>query len=156
VLPNEVLTISKDDVDFRKVSQVSMMPEGLLTPADEGANTIADRLLAKSQSNAAAGDGGKTRGTLFNGKDLTGWDGDLSLWKSSKNGELVGKSPGIKKNEFLRSQFIAGDFRLTLKVKLTPDGENSGVQFPHRGRSRGARLKGPQADVGKGWWGKTL
>ena len=47
----------------------------------------------------------------------------------------------------------ASDFRLRLKVKLTPDKENSGVQF----RSEplpGGEMKGPQADVGKGWWGK--
>src|SRR5262249_51995390 len=89
---------------------------------------------------------------FYSGKDLAGWDGDPALWKV-ENGEIVGRSPGLKKNEFLRSHLAAGDFRLTLKVKLTPDKENSGIQF----RSevlRGGDVKGPQADIGAGWWGK--
>jgi hypothetical protein len=89
---------------------------------------------------------------LFNGKDLTGWDGDPKLW-SVENGEIVGKSPGIKKNEFLKSQMVATDFRLTLKVKLVPNKENSGVQF-RSGALPDGEMKGPQADVGLGWWGK--
>ena len=89
---------------------------------------------------------------MFNGKDLTGWDGDPKLWRVEK-GEIVGTSPGIKRNEFLRSQMIAGDFRLTLQVKLVPDRENSGVQFRSESLP-GGEVKGPQADVGAGWWGK--
>jgi hypothetical protein len=54
---------------------------------------------------------------LFNGKDLAGWDGDPSLW-SVMNGELVGRSPGVTKSQFLKSRLTASDFRLTLKVKL--------------------------------------
>jgi hypothetical protein len=89
---------------------------------------------------------------LFNGKDLTGWDGDPKLW-SVENGEIVGKSPGIKKNEFLKSHLLAGDFRLKVKVKLVPNKENSGVQFRSDVLPDG-EMKGPQADVGLGWWGK--
>ncbi len=48
---------------------------------------------------------------------------------------------------------IAGDFRLTLKVKLTPNKENSGIQFRSEALPDG-EMKGPQADVGAGWWGK--
>ena len=32
---------------------------------------------------------------LFNGKDLTGWEGDTSLW-SARDGMLVGTSPGLE------------------------------------------------------------
>ena len=89
---------------------------------------------------------------LFNGKDLAAWDGDPQLW-SVQDGEIVGKSPGIKRNEFLKSQMVAEDFRLTLKVKLVPDKENSGVQF-RTDPLPGGEVRGPQADVGAGWWGK--
>jgi MoaA/NifB/PqqE/SkfB family radical SAM enzyme len=45
------------------------------------------------------------------------------------------------------------NFRLVLKVKLTPNKENSGVQF--RSEKFGDyEMKGPQADIGLGWWGK--
>jgi hypothetical protein len=48
---------------------------------------------------------------------------------------------------------IAGDFKLTVKVKLVPDKENSGVQFRSEPLD-GYEVKGYQADVGAGWWGK--
>src|SRR6202043_3565654 len=48
---------------------------------------------------------------------------------------------------------IADDFRLTVKVKLTPNKENSGVQFRSEALP-GGEVKGYQADVGAGWWGK--
>src|SRR5260221_11470560 len=67
--------------------------------------------------------------SIFNGKDLTGWFGDMNLFKV-ENGEIVGKTEkGIKQNEFLKSQFEVGDFRLVLQIKLVPNGANSGVHF---------------------------
>jgi hypothetical protein len=89
---------------------------------------------------------------FFNGTDLTGWDGDAKLWRV-ENGEIVGKSPGIKHNEFLKSHLTAEDFKLTLKVKLVPNKENSGVQFRSAALPNG-EMKGHQADIGAGWWGK--
>ncbi len=68
-------------------------------------------------------------------------------------GEIVGKSPGIKRNSFLKSDMEVRDFRLKLQVKLTPDGENSGIQFRSEPLPDG-EMRGPQADAGKGWWGK--
>ena len=47
----------------------------------------------------------------------------------------------------------AGDFKLSVKVKLVPNAGNSGVQF-HSERLHGSEMKGPQADIGVGWWGK--
>jgi hypothetical protein len=40
---------------------------------------------------------------LFNGKDLSGWDGNPELWKV-ENGEIVGTTTGpeqLKYNQFL-------------------------------------------------------
>jgi hypothetical protein len=45
------------------------------------------------------------------------------------------------------------NFRLSLKVKLTPNKENSGVQFRSVPLPNG-EMRGPQADIGAGWWGK--
>src|SRR5207253_11380297 len=66
---------------------------------------------------------------------------------------IVGQTQGLKHNEFLRSQMIADDFRLTLKVKRVPDKENSGIQF-RSAALPGGEVKGPQADIGAGSWGK--
>ena len=42
---------------------------------------------------------------------------------------------------------------MTLKIKLTPNRENSGVQFRSEALPDG-EMRGPQADAGTGWWGK--
>ena len=90
---------------------------------------------------------------FFNGKDLTGWWGDMNLWHA-ENGEIVGKTEkGIKRNEFLKSAISVGDFRLVCKIKLVPNEANSGIQF-HSKPFEGNEMSGPQADAGKGWWGK--
>ncbi len=83
---------------------------------------------------------------FFNGRDLTGWSGDPQLWQVN-HGEIVGKSDGLQRNEFLISDFLAADFRLTLEVKLVGNLGNSGIQF----RSRildGGMVQGYQADAG--------
>ncbi|HAH47789.1 MAG TPA: dehydrogenase, partial [Planctomycetaceae bacterium] len=89
---------------------------------------------------------------FFNGQNLAGWTGNSQLW-SVENGEIVGRSPGIKQNEFLVSDLQVGDFELKLKVKLTPNTGNSGIQF-RSSLEPGGHVKGYQADAGKGWWGK--
>jgi putative membrane-bound dehydrogenase-like protein len=151
VTANETLTIPADEIDKRTPSLVSMMPEDQLKPMSDGE---VRGLIAYLQSPTqvplrATADTAKD---FFNGKDLTGWDGDPKLWKV-EDGVIVGRSPGLKRNEFLRSQMTADDFRLTLKVKLVPDAGNSGVQFRSAFLPDG-EMKGPQADVGAGWWGK--
>ncbi|HEX5273628.1 MAG TPA: family 16 glycoside hydrolase, partial [Gemmataceae bacterium] len=151
VTDKEVLTVADKDIDTITPSEVSMMPDDVLKPLSE---TEIRALVAYLRHPTqvpmlATADNAKD---LFNGKDLSGWDGDPKLW-SVENGEIVGKSPGIKRNEFLKSHLAAADFRLTLKVKLVPNKENSGVQFRSEALPDG-EMKGPQADVGLGWWGK--
>ena len=88
---------------------------------------------------------------LFNGKDLTGWEGNTSLWKV-ENEMIVGDSPGIKANQFLATEAAYEDFVLKFSVKLTGDVGNSGVMF-RSVRIPGTEMSGYQADVGPGWWG---
>jgi putative heme-binding domain-containing protein len=148
---NETLVLPRKEIDTLKPSNTSMMPDDAVQQLKEHELRA---LIAYLQSPSqvpmlATSDNAKD---AFNGKDLTGWDGDANLWRV-ENGEIVGKSPGLKRNEFLRSHLLAGDFRLTLKVKLIPDTGNSGIQF----RSEplpGGEMRGPQADIGAGWWGK--
>jgi putative membrane-bound dehydrogenase-like protein len=151
VTANEVLTVPRKDVESRAPSEVSMMPDDLLKAlSDAEVRALIAYLRNPTQAPILAR--ADNVQDFFNGKDLTGWDGDPKLWKVEK-GEIVGTSPGIKKNAFLRSQMLATDFRLTLKVKLVPNKENSGVQFRSAALPDGD-VKGPQADVGAGWWGK--
>ena len=87
---------------------------------------------------------------LFNGNDLSGWEGDSSLW-SAKDGMLVGESPGIKQNNFLATEASYGDFILKFSVRLANDSGNSGVQF-RSVRVPGHEMSGYQGDIGPGYW----
>ncbi|MFL5338821.1 MAG: PVC-type heme-binding CxxCH protein [Gemmataceae bacterium] len=151
VTATETLTIPVADIDTRAESNVSMMPEDQLKPfTDHEVRSLIAYLQSPAQVPMLATP--ENAKDFFNGKDLTGWDGNPKLW-SVENGEIVGKSPGIKKNEFLKSQLAVTDFKLSLKLKLVPNKENSGVQFRSEALPDG-EMKGPQADVGAGWWGK--
>src|SRR5262249_50323241 len=151
VTANETLTLPRADVAGRTLSSQSMMPDDLLKPLKtEEVRALFAYLQSPAQVPLLAT--AENARDLFNGKDLAGWDGDPALWKA-ENGEIVGRSPGLKRNEFLRSHLTAGDFRLTLRVKLVPDAGNSGVQFRSEALP-GGDVKGYQADVGAGWWGK--
>ena len=70
-----------------------------------------------------------------------------------ENEEIVGLTSGLSRNEFLRSEIVADDFHLKLKVKLKDNEGNSGIQFRSAALPHG-EVKGYQADVGAGWWGK--
>jgi putative heme-binding domain-containing protein len=148
----ETLIIPKGDVESVHVSEISMMPEGLLAQLnDQEVRDLIYYLGRPGQVPLLATD--DTVSYFFNGKDLAGWDGNTDLWKV-ENGEIVGTSrTGLKHNEFLKSQMVFGDFRFVCEVKLTPNKENSGIQFRSEALANG-EVKGYQADVGAGWWGK--
>jgi uncharacterized protein YegP (UPF0339 family) len=89
---------------------------------------------------------------LFNGKDLTGWDGDPRLWKAA-NGEIIGSTEGVSLNDnsFLISKQQYGDFVLRLQVKLR--NHNSGIQFRSEALDNWV-VRGLQADMAENnWWG---
>ena len=67
--------------------------------------------------------------TLFNGKDLTGWDGLTDYW-TVKEGAISGhETKEASKQTFLVYKVNFSDFELHCKYKFaTPDG-NSGIQF---------------------------
>jgi len=90
---------------------------------------------------------------IFNGKDLAGWEGDKKLW-IVEDGLLIGRSPGIKYNDFLATTKEYGDFILRFQIRLKPNNANSGVQFRSKRVPNSHEVAGYQADVGGQWWGK--
>jgi hypothetical protein len=68
-------------------------------------------------------------------------------------GHILGRTSGLKQNEFLKSDLVLGDFRLSCQVQLVGNRGNSGIQFRSEVLPDGL-VKGYQADVGPGWWGK--
>jgi putative membrane-bound dehydrogenase-like protein len=151
VTANETLTVPKNEVESLTPSDISMMPEDVLKPLSETEVRALFAYLRNPSQVPMLGTPDNAK-DFFNGKDLAGWYGDPKLW-SVENGEIVGRSPGIRRNEFLKSHLTVEDFRLTLKIKLVPNKENSGVQF-HSEPLPDGEMRGPQADVGLGWWGK--
>ena len=89
---------------------------------------------------------------LFNGKDLTGWEGDLKLWKVADN-VIVGDSAGIQHNQFLVSKEEFSDFELKLEFRLKDGVGNSGVQFRTKRIPNSTEVSGYQADIGENYWG---
>lgn len=148
---NETLTLPRKDITTIRPSELSMMPEGLVDQlSDNDVRDLIAYLATKSQVPMLA-----TKDNLdlfFNGKNLDGWSGPKGNWKV-ENGELIGTSPGLKKNEWLVAPLAVNNFRLIVEVKLAPNAGNSGIQFRSSAEPNG-EVKGYQADIGVGWWGK--
>lgn len=97
---------------------------------------------------------------IFNGKDLTGWEGNKDLW-SVQDGTITGITPPdpadpkkgiIKHNTFLVWKGgTVGDFELTFKYRIEKG--NSGVQYRSKELAAGdfgPILTGYQADFEAG------
>ncbi len=84
------------------------------------------------------------------------WEGNTDIWTLDEKAKTVvgetKKDPGY--NTFFCSKKKYSDFEMTCKVLLVDGVGNSGVQI--RSEVFDAKLfkvKGPQVDVGKGYWG---
>lgn len=89
--------------------------------------------------------------SLFNGNDLSGWDGDPALWKV-EDGVIIGTCTGpdqLKHNSFLiwRGGTV-DDFELRAAVRVVGD-NNSGIQYRSRERPDIGKwvISGYQCDV---------
>lgn len=89
---------------------------------------------------------------LFNGKDLSGWEGDKTLWKVIDE-TIVGDSPGIRHNQFLATTEEFENFELKLEFRLKDGVGNSGVQFRTKRIPNSTEVSGYQADIGENYWG---
>lgn len=93
-------------------------------------------LLGNLCFRALGSDAEKGFQTLFNGKDLSGWDGDPKLW-SVKDGVIHGQTTAenpTKGNTFLIwTNGMTTDFELRASYKITPNNDkgfgNSGIQY---------------------------
>ncbi len=142
--------VPKDEIELRKLDDKSMMPDDQLKQfSPHEVRSLIAYLRGKSQTPLLATP--ENASTFFNGKDLTGWTGTEGLW-TVEDGELVGRTDGLAKNEWIVSDLSAQDFRLTLEVKLVDNAGNSGIQF--RSHAHDGEVSGYQADIGAGWWGK--
>lgn len=94
--------------------------------------------------------------SLFDGKTLRGWEGNLD-WFRVEDGAIVAGNlkKTIPRNEFLCTTKAYGDFELRLKVKLLgdPAHANAGIQIRSRRIPNHNEMIGYQADMGQHYWG---
>lgn len=93
---------------------------------------------------------------LFDGKTLTGWEGDAQVWRAG-DGAIIGGSLDRHqpRNDFLVTTDSFADFELSFEVRLRGTGfVNSGLQFRSERIPNNHEMRGYQADIGPGWWGK--
>ncbi len=89
--------------------------------------------------------------SLFNGKELTGWEGDPKLW-SAKDGTITGSTVGnpLKYNKFLLWTGKLENFELKCKFRM--EGGNSGIQYRSKHLEKAGEfvVGGYQADMAVG------
>ncbi|KAA5546364.1 DUF1080 domain-containing protein [Roseiconus nitratireducens] len=147
---DSLVVIPKEEIEERMKADKSMMPDDQLKQfSPHEVRSLVAYLRAKEQTPMLATD--ENVSTFFNESDLTGWSGRDGLW-SVENGELIGRTDGLKRNEWIVSDLAVSDFKLTLEVKLVDNAGNSGIQF--RSEAHDGEVSGYQADIGQGWWGK--
>ncbi|HYG34229.1 MAG TPA: DUF1080 domain-containing protein [Clostridia bacterium] len=123
----------KKTISTSNVLSTALCWASLLT-VTVGANTPASAQLPSHNGASEAG-----FQALFNGKDLTGWNGNPKLW-SVKDGAITGQTTAenpTKGNTFLIwTNGTFGDFELRCSFKLVPGDAkgfaNSGIQYRSR------------------------
>lgn len=94
---------------------------------------------------------------LFDGKTLTGWEGETEKTWRVEDEAIVGGSLDtvVPRNEFLCTTKSYGDFELKVKFKLLGDKTkaNAGVQFRTKRIPKHHEVIGYQADIGQDYWG---
>jgi 3-keto-disaccharide hydrolase len=117
-------------------------------------------LLALSVSAAGQGQAPPAPGKatpLFDGKTLSGWEGNTNVWRVEA-GALTGGSltETVKVNEFLATTREFADFVVRFQIKLTgTEGFiNSGFQIRSQRKPDSTEMVGFQCDFGDpDWWG---
>jgi hypothetical protein len=92
---------------------------------------------------------------LFNGKNLDDWIVDTpGLWRV-EGGVIIGTSPGLKYNDFLRTKKHYRNFVLKVTFRMTDETgkANSGIQFRSKPMEGSHEVVGYQADMGQQYWG---
>ena len=88
--------------------------------------------------------------SLFDGKTLAGWEGNLKMFRVEQGAIVAGSlKQSIPNNEFLCTKRRFDNFELRLKAKLVGDGENAGIQFRSKRIPNHFEVKGYQCDMGR-------
>lgn len=144
--------IPKSELEDLSKSPSSLMPQGLLDSLTY--EQIGDLLAFIEARGEAAPLANPAWTTVFNGKDLEGFDGDPKLWRV-EGGLIAGRASKLPGSSFLKVNKELSNFIVEFDVKLIKG--NSGLQFraknPPNIPNNRYILIGYQADVGESYWG---
>ncbi|MEO7318298.1 MAG: family 16 glycoside hydrolase [Chthoniobacteraceae bacterium] len=139
------IVVPRGDVKSVTVSEVSMMPEGLvsaLTPEhvrDLFAYLASPRQVPVLATSLNVGD-------FFNGRDFTRWRKTGDGW-SIADGAIVARG-NAKQPESLVSEMIAGDYKLSAQLKVT--GAHAAAEIVLRGSTGQEGFRGASLSLGGG------
>ncbi|MBA3897148.1 MAG: DUF1080 domain-containing protein [Sphingomonadaceae bacterium] len=85
--------------------------------------------------------------SMFDGKTLKGWNGDMSVWSVQDGAITVDTSTPIKANTFLVYSKQYGNFELRFKYRWSTDVGNSGFQLRSGMAEGNFTMAGYQANV---------
>jgi putative membrane-bound dehydrogenase-like protein len=86
---------------------------------------------------------------LFNGKDFTGWEGNLEFFRIEDGAVVAGRlNEEIPHNEFLCTTREFSDFELRLQIKGSQENINGGIQIRSQRVPDDTEVSGYQADTG--------
>jgi putative heme-binding domain-containing protein len=146
----EQRTIPHDEIESRRVSELSTMPEGLL------AGLTLEQIKDLFAYLAGEGVAPSAEPGWVDFLSATGMHAGAAgpSW-SLRNGVLVGRSDGSAENDYLCSETACADFEVELDVFLAPGG-NSGLLYRSRRDPAAVDPVGLQLDLGQRQWGSLF
>ena len=134
-------TIPRNKIAEMKLSEQSMMPEGMLAALDE--QSVRDLFLYLRQRQQVP-----MLTTALNANDAT----DFTRWRASdkaawsmEGGDIIGRNAALRP-ESLVSEMVADHFRFTAKIKVT--GANAATEIAVRGREEEDGFTGLSLSLG--------
>ena len=137
------VVIPRGDIKTVTVSEVSLMPEGLLSAlAPDQVRDLFAYLGSPRQVPILAT--ALNAGDFFNARDFTRWRKSGDAWTVA-DGAFTGRG-GAQHPEALVSEMIAGDFKLTAQIKIT--GDQAAAEIVLRGRAGDEPFSGVSLSFG--------
>ncbi len=141
----EALTLQRADIVEMKVSEQSMMPEGLISMLDEESVRDLFHYLRQRQQVPMLATAVNAN-DFFNGNDLSRWMAAGDAWKI-EGGELVGRG-NAKRPASLVSEMVANDFKFTAQVKVS--GSGAAAELVLHGAVKDGKFSGRSLSLGSG------
>ena len=137
------IIVPRSDVSKMEMSEVSMMPEGLLTALTiEQARDLFAYLGSPRQVPVLATP--LNVADFFNGRDFTRWRKSGDAWKIA-DGAIVARG-NAQRPESLVSEMIAGDYKLSARFKIS--GANAAAEIVLRGNAGANGFRGASLSIG--------